>query len=97
VSDTPPARSSGSRRPPPFRPRFTLGLIYLAVFFVLFQFLQVLPELIHLLGSMEPGPDQQLAAERAMREGSSPLVSLVLALAATSLGSYYRVLPGMKA
>jgi hypothetical protein len=94
-STVPPARSP--RRPPPFRPRFTLGLVYLAVFFVLFQFLQVLPDLLDLLGSMEPGPDQQIAAERVMREGSSPLLSLVLSLAATSLGSYYQVLPGMKA
>jgi len=86
----------GARKPPPFRPRFTIGLVYMAVFFVLFQFLQVLPELIDLLRTMEAGVAQQQAAEHAMRVGSSPLVSLVLALAATSLGSYYKVLPGMR-
>lgn len=85
------------RSPPPFRPRFTLGILYLAVFFVLFSFLQVLPELIELLGTMQPGPAQEQAAQSAMREGSSPLVSLVLSLAATSLGTYYEVLPGMRA
>jgi len=91
---SPPGGSSG--RPPPFRPRFTLGVLYIAAFFVLFQFLQVLPGLIDLLGSMAPGPEQQMAAQRVMREGSSPLLSLALALAATSLGSYYQVLPGMR-
>lgn len=65
-------------------------------FFLLFAFLQVLPDLVGLLGSMEPGPEQQQAAERIMREGSSPLVSLVLSLGATALGTWYRLLPGMR-
>jgi hypothetical protein len=90
------AGRSPRRSPPPFRPRFTLGIIYLAVFFVLFSFLQVLPDLIELLGSMEPGPAQERAAERVMRDGSSPLVSLVLSLAATALGASSQVLPGMR-
>lgn len=93
----PPRSPTPRRSAPPFRPRFTLGILYLATFFVLFSFLQVLPELVELLGSMQPGPAQEKAAARVMREGSSPLVSLVLSLAATSLGAYYQVLPGMKA
>ncbi len=93
--DRPPPRPR--RSPPPFRPRFTLGILYLAVFFVLFSFLQVLPELIDLLGSVPPGPEQEEAAARVMQEGMNPLISLALSLAATSLGSYYKVLPGMRA
>jgi len=92
-----PVRPPQRRAPPPFRPRFSIGIAYLAVFFVLFSFLQVLPGLIELLGSMQPGPEQQLAAERVMREGTSPLLSVVLSLGATALGSYYQVLPGMRA
>jgi len=84
------------RRTPAFRPRFTTGIIYLVVFFVLFEFLQVLPDLVDLLSSMEPGPAQEQAATEIMRDGSSPLLSLVLSLAMTSLGSYYQVLPGMR-
>ena len=84
------------RRSPTFRPRFTIGIFYLALFFLLFSFLQVLPELVDLLGSMPPGPGQEQAAAEIMKNGSSPLISLVLSLAFTSLGSYYQVLPGMR-
>lgn len=84
------------RRPPPFRPRFTIGVLYLVGFFFLFSFLQVLPELIGLLRDMQPGPEQQAEAERVAREGSSPLIALLLSVAATSLGSYLKVLPGMR-
>jgi hypothetical protein len=89
----PPADRS---RPPPFRPRFTIGIVYLVAFFLFFAFLQVLPDLIGLLSSMPPGPEQQQAAERIMRDGSSPLVSLALSLGATSLGTWYQLLPGMR-
>lgn len=65
-------------------------------FFILFSFLQVLPDLIAILSEMQPGPAQQREAERVAREGSSPIVSLALSLAATSLGSYLKVLPGMR-
>ncbi len=90
----PPGRSAG-RRPPPFRPRFSIGVFYLVVFFFLFSFLQVLPELLALL-EMPPGAEQEQAALEAARESSSPLTALLLSLGATSLGSYYRILPGMK-
>lgn len=68
----------------------------MAVFFLLVSFLQVLPGLVDLLGSMPPGPAQGQAAREVMREGSSPLISLLVALAFTSLGAYYQVLPGMR-
>ena len=45
---------------------------------------------------MPPGPDQERAALEAARTTSRPLASILLALFATALGSYYRVLPGMK-
>ncbi len=94
-SNRPPEGNSAKRRPPPFRPRFTIGIFYLVVFFFLFAFLQVLPELIALL-EMPPGPDQERAALEATRSASNPLAAALLSLVATSLGSYYRILPGMK-
>lgn len=64
-------------------------------FFFLFAFLQILPDLVALLGR-PPGPEQEEAARQAARSGTSPLASALLALIATSLGSYYRILPGMR-
>ena len=79
-----------------FRPRFTIGLFYLVTFFFLFSFLQILPDLIGLLSEMAPGQAQERAAEQLAREGVSPLASLLLSAVATSLGSYFQVLPGMR-
>ena len=94
-SDSSSQPSGRGRTPPPFRPRFSIGLVYLVAFFFLFSFLQVLPELIALL-EMSPGPDQELAAREAAKAATNPLASLLLAVFSTALGSYYRVLPGMK-
>ena len=68
----------------------------MVVFFFLFSLLQVLPSLLDLLAEMPPGPEQQAAAEEVTRKGTRPLVSLILALLATALGSYFQVLPGMR-
>ncbi len=91
-----PPVSPPSPAPPPFRPRFTIGLFYLVVFFFLFSFLQVLPGLIEVLSSMPPGPEQEREAARVARQSVRPLASVALSLGATSLGSYFRVLPGMR-
>ena len=93
-SPTPPRATPPRRRPAPFRPRFSIGILYLVAFFFLICFLQVLPELVDLL-ALEPGEDQQQRAEAITRETIDPLLSLLFALAATSLGAYYQVLPGM--
>jgi len=84
------------RNPPPFRPRFTIGLAYLVAFFLLFCFLQVLPDLMALIETVPPGPEQEAAATQIMRERVNLLLAVVLSLGATSLGSYYSVLPGMR-
>ncbi|MDG2050953.1 MAG: hypothetical protein P8M78_12395 [Myxococcota bacterium] len=93
---TPGRSAPPGRTPPPFRPRFTIGIIYLVAFFLFFSFLQVLPELIHLAETMPPGPDQEEAARRVMQEGLNVLLSVLLSLGATSLGAYYSILPGMR-
>ena len=94
-SDSSSQPSGGGRKPPPFRPRFSIGILYLVAFFFLFSFLQVLPDLVALL-EMPPGPNQELAAREAAQAATNPLASLLLAVLATALGSYYSVLPGMK-
>ncbi len=83
---------------PVFQPRFTLMLLYLALFFFLFAFLLILPDLLDVLASMPPGPDQERAAtevaRRAMAGKTIPV--FLMALAAAGVGAYYRVLPGMR-
>ena len=89
----PPAR----RRPPPLRPSFTLTLIYVVVFFVAFAMLLILPELIPIL-EMQPGPEQEDVAKRVAEEAPRIrlLYALLLALGAVGLGSYLKVLPGLR-
>lgn len=77
-----------------FRPRFTIGILYLAGFFFLFAFLQILPDLVQLL-ELPPGPEQEVAAKELARTKSSPLLSLILSVVATSAGAYYEILPGL--
>jgi hypothetical protein len=86
------------RQRPAFRPSFTLALLYLAGFFTLFALLLIAPELSKVLEEVPPGPEQQRIAEQVAREAARPRIfyALVLALAAVGLGSYLRVLPGLK-
>lgn len=99
----PEAPSRPSRRPV-FRPRFTLTLLYLAFFFFLFAMVFALPDLLEGARSLGPGPEdltpEELArARETTREalrGGRLLVALALAVIATGLGSYARVLPGLR-
>jgi hypothetical protein len=86
------------RRPPVLRPSFTLALLYMAGFFVLFSLLLILPELRSVLTRVPPGPEQQRIAEEVAREAVQPrlLPALLLALGAVGLGSYLRLLPGLR-
>ncbi len=84
------------RQSPGFTPRFTIGMIYLVVFFLLFSFLQVLPDLLGVLNELPPGPAQERVAARVVQESYSPLVALLLSVATTSLGAYFEVLPGLR-
>lgn len=87
-----------------FRPRFTLMLLYLAFFFILFGLLFGLPDLVEEARHLGPGPDELTSEELApavatMREalaGGRLYVVLGLAVIATGLGSYARVLPGLR-
>ena len=87
----------GRRRAPEFRPSFTLALLYGVAFFFLYAFLLVMPELLSILQQVEPGPDQQEAATRAVQEAFRPRFpwAVGLALATLALGARLEVLPGL--
>jgi len=86
------------RRAPAFRPSFTLAVLYLIGFFFLFAFLLILPELLAVLRDVEPGPEQQRVAEQVARDAFAPraVYAVVLSLASVGLGSYLRILPGLR-
>jgi ABC-type sulfate transport system permease component len=85
-------------RPPTFQPRFTLGLLYLAGFFLLYCVLLVLPELWNVLQTQPPGPEQEQAAAEAARRAVAPRLPWALAAALLSvlLGGSRGWLPGLR-
>jgi hypothetical protein len=98
VSLPPEHPLSQRRRAPVFRPSFTLALLYLALFFGVYAFLLVMPELIAVLRDVQPGPEQQEIAQRAAREAFRPMLpwALLLALGTLALGAWLDVLPGLR-
>ena len=100
MSEAPSPRS----RQPVFRPRFTLTLLYLAFFFLLFGMVFALPDLLEGARNLGPGPEELSPEElarardtaREALQGGRLLVALALAVIATGLGSYARILPGLR-
>ncbi len=100
MPELPPRRSSR----PVFRPRFTLSLLYLAFFFLFFGMIFALPDLLAGARDLGPGPEELTPEEldraretgRQALRGGRLLVALALAAIATGLGSYARVLPGLR-
>jgi hypothetical protein len=89
------------RRIEPFRPRFTLTLLYLALFFFLYGLLFATPDLAPLLGeagrSLPPEELQQRArdvTQQTMR-GKVPL-AFGAAVITVAIAAWRRVLPGMR-
>ena len=91
-------------RPPPFRPSFTLLLLYVAGFFLFYAMLFALPGLLGALRELEPStapltPEELERAKQVSREalaGGKVLLSLLAALATAGLGLWRRVLPGVR-
>ena len=76
-----------------------LGLLYVFAFFVLYIMLWMGPELLDLLGSTPPGPDQQKLAEELVQESlgrAELLIALIASLATVALGARFQFLPGLK-
>ena len=89
------------RRPPAFRPHFTLGLLYLVGLFILFAIVLILPSFLELLAEAPTGPqaEQELydAAFEIGRAARSRIVAAAaLSIATVVIGTHYKVLPGMK-
>ena len=84
------------RRAPAFEPRFTLGLLYLIAFFVVYCFAIAAGPLLEILSSGAPGPEQEARAAEVMREAlrGRLLVALALALVTTGALGWLGWLPG---
>ena len=92
------------RRAAPFRPRFTLVLLYVAGFFLLYAMLFALPDLIAGARALGPGPEELTPEEMARAHeiarqalaGGKVLIALVASLATVGLGIWRDVLPGVR-
>ena len=85
-------------RPPTFQPRFTLSLLYLFAFFLLYCLLFVAPELHAVMQNVPPGPEQEQAAQEAVRQAVGPRLpyALAAALATTVVATRAGWLPGLR-
>jgi hypothetical protein len=89
---------------PPFRPRFTLVLFYVAGFFLLYAMLFALPDLVAGARALGPGPEEltpdELARAREIARqamgGGKLLIALVASLATVGFGIWRDVLPGVR-
>lgn len=92
-----PQGTPSKRRPPVFRPSFTLALVYVLVFFTLYALLMILPELLRVAAEVPPGPRQQEVAAEIARKAAAPRLpyAAAAALLSVGLGSYLRILPGL--
>ena len=95
MSDLPPRR----RPPQVFRPRFTVGLLYVFALFFLFCLMIVAPALYEVWQTVPPGPEQEAAAERMARAAVAPRlhVAFIAAVIVTAVGAHTGALPGLRA
>jgi len=91
-----PLRPAPRRRAAPFRPRFTIGIVYLAGFTLLFMLLMLMPDLLDVLAAGGDELTMQRHAEEVARANARPQIALGLSLLATALGGYFQVLPGLR-
>lgn len=85
-----------SRRPAPFRPRFTISIAYLAGFALVFMALMSLPGLLEVLAAGGDEATMTARAAEVTRSQSRPMMALLLSLLTTGLGGYFEVLPGLR-
>jgi hypothetical protein len=86
---------------PAFRPAFTLLMLYFFAFFVFFAVLLALPDLLEGMRTIPPAAsleeERAAGAEIAQRAVQGKLVYALLAsIVAAGIGSYARILPGIK-
>jgi hypothetical protein len=97
----PPRTSHRSTPAPVFRPAFTLLMLYFFAFFVFFAVLLALPALLEGMRTIPPATtleaERAAGAEIAKRAVQGKLLyALLAAIVATGIGSYGRILPGVK-
>jgi len=89
-------------RPPAFQPRFTLSLLYLFGFFLLYCLVFVAPELYDALQNVPTSPEQEEAARKILQEAIRQAIrprlpyALAAALVTTVLAARAGWLPGMR-
>jgi len=81
-----------------FRLRYTLTVLYLSAFVMLYCLAIAVPAMLAVLREVPPGPEQQAAAHEAVRAAVAPrlLVALAAAVLTTGLGAWTRILPGLR-
>ncbi len=92
------------RRTPVFKPRFTIVLLYVAGFFLLYAMLFALPDLVAGARELGPGPEELTPEEMARAQqiasnalaGGKVLIALVASLATVGIGIWRNVLPGVR-
>ena len=91
------------RRAPVFRPRFTLMMLYLMGFFVLFALIFALPDLVAGARELPPGgeeltPEELEKASEIARNALRGRIPLAIgaAVVATGLAVWAKVLPGFR-
>ena len=70
----------------------------MVVFFLLYAFILILPALLGILETVETGPEQQVAAQKAAQALIQPKLGLAFAMAlvTAAVGGFYGLLPGMR-
>ena len=97
----PPRTPQRPAAAPAFRPAFTLLMLYCFAFFVFFAVLLALPDLLEGMRTIPPAAsleeERAVGAEIARRAVQGKLFyALVASAVATGIGSYARILPGIK-
>lgn len=97
----PPRTPRRSAPAPAFRPAFTLLMLYFFVFFVFFAVLLALPALLEGMRTLPPATtldaERAAGAEIAKRAVQGKLLyALIASFVAVGIGSYARILPGVK-
>jgi hypothetical protein len=89
------------RRAEPFRPRFTVMILYLGFFFFLYGLLLAVPDLMDVIRQADSLPEAELrqrSEQVTQRSLGGGRVYLALASAAVTvgLGAWQRALPGLR-
>jgi hypothetical protein len=97
------ANAPRRRRTTPFRPTFTLLLLWFALFFFAFALLLLLPDLVAAFRALPPGegpltPEELARARDAARRGIAGRLGWVFGAAAlvTGIGAWSGRLPGVR-